>query len=161
MIWFSQWLEYKKPTNFFLLGDCCEDHNTQSIRPIPTPAQITWQSVFHWHHISCCTSVYIHTLACVHFAHSLVPRPRTRAWERGYACTRWGPIRSYISEEKRLCTLLGDLANVSEDCFREFTSHCDTSYSRKILREKTFTNSEVLWLFKKIFSAKFGVWYLL
>ena len=29
-------------------------------------------------------------------------------------------------------------------------------YSRKLLREKTFANFVVLWLFAKIFSAKFG-----
>ena len=29
-------------------------------------------------------------------------------------------------------------------------------YSGKLLREKTFTNSTVLWLFMKVFSAKFG-----
>ena len=29
-------------------------------------------------------------------------------------------------------------------------------YSRKLLREKTFANFEVLWLFAKVFFAKFG-----
>ena len=29
-------------------------------------------------------------------------------------------------------------------------------YSRKLLREKTFGNFEVLWLFTKVVSAKFG-----
>ena len=31
-------------------------------------------------------------------------------------------------------------------------------YSGKLLREKTFANFAVLWLYAKVFSAKFGVW---
>ena len=31
-------------------------------------------------------------------------------------------------------------------------------YSEKLLREKTFANFAVLWLYAKVFSVKFGVW---
>ena len=34
-------------------------------------------------------------------------------------------------------------------------------YSGKLLREKTFANFAVLWLFMKVFSVKFGMWHSL
>ena len=33
-------------------------------------------------------------------------------------------------------------------------------YSRKLSVEKIFLNLEILWLFAKVFSAKFGMWHL-
>ena len=34
-------------------------------------------------------------------------------------------------------------------------------YSRKLSREKTFANFTVLWLYTKVFTAKFGAWHRL
>ena len=41
------------------------------------------------------------------------------------------------------------------------TSNCPNipEYSGKLSREKTFANFAVLWLYAKVFSVKFGVWY--
>ena len=46
------------------------------------------------------------------------------------------------------------IQNQSEGSFEPLTTYCINS--GKLLREKTFTNFEVLQLFVKIFSAKFG-----
>ena len=37
-----------------------------------------------------------------------------------------------------------------------YTVHMHIPYSRKLSGEKTFANFKVLWLFAKVFSAKFG-----
>ena len=39
-----------------------------------------------------------------------------------------------------------------------YYSPLELLYSRKLSREKNFTNFVVLWLFTKVFSAKFGAW---
>ena len=51
-------------------------------------------------------------------------------------------------------------ANLSSiwDCHKWFPSIYGVPYSGKLSREKTFTNFTVLWLYAKVFSAKFGAW---
>ena len=43
----------------------------------------------------------------------------------------------------------------------ELIEEIQVPYSGKLSREKTFTNFTVLWLYAKVFSAKFGAWHLL
>ena len=49
------------------------------------------------------------------------------------------------------CTVSAGLYNVKAPCHSS-----KVLYSEKLSREKTFINSVVLWLFTKVFSAKFG-----
>ena len=51
-------------------------------------------------------------------------------------------------------------ANLSsiQDCHKWFPSIYCVPYSGKLLREKTFVNFTLLWLYVKVFSAKFGAW---
>ena len=37
-------------------------------------------------------------------------------------------------------------------------NHIKVPYSKKLLREKTFVNFAVLWLYAKVFSVKLGAW---
>ena len=52
-------------------------------------------------------------------------------------------------------------ANLSsiQDCHKWFPSIYCVPYSGKLLREKTFVNFTVLWLYTKVFSARFGAWH--
>ena len=43
----------------------------------------------------------------------------------------------------------------------ELIEEIQVPYSGKLSREKTFANFTVLWLYAKVFSAKFGAWHLL
>ena len=45
------------------------------------------------------------------------------------------------------------------DCHKWFPSIYCVPYSGKLLREKTFVNFTVLWLYAKVFSARFGAWH--
>ena len=55
------------------------------------------------------------------------------------------------------CTIINSNANIATgNGMKEYRRWTYVPYSGKLSRERTFMNSTVLWLFVKVFSAKFG-----